>query len=272
MRVVRFIAALVASAGLLVAAGCGGSSDSGSNGGGSNGGGSGVGTTGTAPAVPTDPKAQLVAGIKAVNKVPHRMKVTSGAGGTVASNGEGAVDPGRRAARFTQSTTGGGTSTTIETVVLGTDVYLRADTASLPGLPAGRWAHLDGGKLRSLRALGLGSVEDPSGNLAMVDAIVTVERVGPAELRGTMDATKGSAIAPNATGALGDTLRNLPWRARFDGPGRLVWLSLSIASGGTGGGTIETEYSAFGDPVTVDRPPARDTIDAPAGLYKLFGG
>jgi hypothetical protein len=73
--------------------------------------------------------------------------------------------------------------------------------------------------------------------------------------------------------ALGDAARSAPWQARFDSQGRLVWLSVSVpAAAERPAVASETSYSAFGEPVTVDRPPARETVEAPESLYKLFGG
>jgi len=265
MRVVGLVCALIAAVVLAPVAGCGSSSD---------GGGSRRDATGTAGSVapPSDPKEQLAAGIRALNTVPHHIAIKATAG-TVSTGAEGAVDPAKRAARLTQSAVVAGKTSTTVLVVLGADVYVRYDDGGIPGLPPGTWGHLDSRRLTSLRALGLGSTDDPSGKLAMVDAITSIERSGPQEVGGTLDLTAGPGLLPGAVKALGDAARRVPWQARFDTQGRLVWLSVSVPGAGDRPAMAnETSYSAFGEPVTVDRPPARDTIEAPESLYKLLGG
>jgi hypothetical protein len=265
MRVVGLVGALITAVVLAPVAGCGSRSD---------GGASRRDTTRTtglaAPA--TDPKEQLVAGIRALNTVTHRVAIKATTG-TVSTGAEGAIDPAKRVARLTQSSAVAGKTSKTVVVVVGADVYVRYDDGGIPGLPPGTWGHLDGRRLTSLRTLGLGSTDDPSGKLAIVDAITSIERTGPQEVRGTLDLTAGPSLLPDAVKALGDAARRAPWQARFDPQGRLVWLSVSMpAAGDRPAVANETSYSAFGEPVTVDRPPARETVEAPESLYKLLGG
>jgi hypothetical protein len=265
MRVVGLVGALIAAVVLAPVAGCG----SGSDGGGSRR--DTTGTTGSA-APASDPKEQLVVGIRALNTVPHRVAIKTTTG-TVGTEAEGVIDPARRVARLTQSLVVAGKTSRTVVVVLGADVYVRYDDGGIPGLPPGTWGHLDGRRLTSLRAVGLGSTDDPSGKLAMVGAVTSIERTGPQEVRGTLDLTAGPGLFPDAVKALGDAARSAPWQARFDQQGRLVWLSVSIPGAGDRPAVAnETSYSAFGEPVTVDRPPVRETVEAPETMYKLFGG
>jgi len=266
MRVVGLVGALVTAVVLAPVTGCGSRSDGGASGRDT------AGTTGSAAQAPTDPKEQLVAGIRALNTVPHRIAIKSTTG-TAGTGAEGAADPARRVARLTQSVVVAGKTSKTVVVVLGADVYVRYDDGGIPGLPPGTWGHLDGRRLTSLRALGLGGTDDPSGMLAMVEAITSIERTGAQEVRGTLDLTARPSLLPDAVKVLGDAARRAPWQARFDPQGRLVWLSVSIpAAGDRPAVANETSYSAFGEPVTVDRPPARETVEAPESLYKLLGG
>jgi hypothetical protein len=232
----------------------------------------GCGSGGVAPPASADPKEQLIAGVKALNSATFRIAGSSTLN-SVSSTSEGVADPGRRAMRLTQSASAAaGTATKTDVVVLATDVYLRFDVPALPGVPAGRWAHLDGRRLTSLRAVGVGGPDDPSGRFALVDALTSIERTGPDELRGTVDLSKGAGVLPGVSGALGDGLKNARWQARFGPQGRLAWVSVTVpASGGIPAITTDTTYSGFGEPVTVDRPPVRDVVEAPENVYTLLG-
>jgi hypothetical protein len=81
--------------------------------------------------------------VSGLHSAPFRVgeKTTTN---TVSVSTEGVVDPAHRAMRVTRSEPVAGKST-------GTDVYLRFEQSSIPGVPAGRWMHVDGRRLRSLR-------------------------------------------------------------------------------------------------------------------------
>jgi hypothetical protein len=251
MRVVRMFAACAMA--LVLVGGCGsGDADP------------------SAPPAPAEPKEQLLAGIKALNSATFRVAGSS-ALNSVSNTSEGVADPARRAMRLTQSMSAAGKATKTDVVALGTDLYLRYDVPALPGVPAGRWAHLDGRRLKSLRAVGVGGPDDLSGRLALVDALTSIERTGPGELRGTVDLSRGGGLLPDPAGTLGTGLKTAQWQARFDPQGRLAWVSVTVpASGGIPALTTDTTYSGFGEPVSVERPPPRDTVEAPESLYKLF--
>lgn len=153
---------------------------------------------------------QLDAGVRALNATTFRVVETVDVAG-VAGSTRGMADPARRALRLTQSTSANGRTTSTEVVVLGTDVYLRYEVPVVPGVPTGTWSHVDGRRLRSLAALGLGGDDDLSGKSAMVAAVTTVERTGPLELAGTFDLSRAVSVLPGAAGVLGDASKNAPW-------------------------------------------------------------
>jgi hypothetical protein len=251
MRVVRMFAALFVALALV---GCE----------------SGGGAPST-PQAPADPKEQLIAGIKSLNSATFRVAGSSTLN-SVSNTSEGVADPARPAVRLTQSVSAAGKVTKTEVVVLGTDLYLRFEVPAIPGVPAGKWAHVDGRRLKSFQAVGVGGPDDLSGRLAMVDAITSIERTGPGELRGTFDLSKGGSPLPAAAGALGDGLKNAQWQARFGPQGQLTWMSVTVpASGGIPALTTDTTYSGFGEPVTVERPSARDIVEAPENVYTFLG-
>lgn len=262
MRVVRMVAALITVMGLAPAGGCGPDSVSGGRG--------GVASTPVAQQAVGDPKGQLVAGIRAVNSTTFRL-VEKTVLRTVSTTSEGAVDPARHARRLTRSSSVAGGTDTIDIVTIGTDVYVRYDTPVVPGLPAGKWAHVDGRRTKSLQAVGITKDDDPSGKLALIDAVVSVERTGPRALRGVFDFSKGASDLSGLIQAFGPAARSAPWQARFDGDNRLEWLSVTIPPAGeVPAYTQETTYSRFGEPASIERPPAGSTIEAPETLYKLF--
>jgi hypothetical protein len=258
MRVVMIVMVV----GMALAGGCG-------SGPGGGGGGSGAAAHTTAAARPTDPKAQLVAGIRALTSATFRV-VEKTTVNTVSSSSEAAVDPAGRAMRLTRSESVAGKVTGTDVIVVGTDLYVRFEESGLPGVPAGTWTHVDGRRLASLGALGIGA-DDMSGKLALADAVTTIERTGPGELRGTYDTSKAASVLPQVADVLGGEARHASWQARFGEQNRLVWVSVTIpAGGGLPAVTTESRYSGFGEAVTIDRPPAGGTVEAPASLYKIF--
>jgi len=245
MRVVRMFAALITVVGLIFAGGCGSSAPP---------------ATSTA-AAPADPREQLSAGIRAVNSGPFRL-VEKTTAERVTFHLEGGFDPARHAARIQRSESVSGKTTDLDYVTLGTDVYVRYGEA-FAGVPAGRWMHIDGRRLKSLRALGIDG-DDMTGKLGLAGAVTTVERTAPRELRGTYDTAK-------VAGALPGTAGSASWQARFDERNRLVWMAVEVpAAGGAPALTVDSAYSRFGEPVTVDRPAAGSTVDAPAPLYRAL--
>jgi hypothetical protein len=175
--------------------------------------------------------------------------------------------------RVTQSVEATGVSPAKSDVVaLDNDLYIRSDAPMAPGVQPGKWSHVDGRRVRSLQALSFGGYDDLSGKLEMVGLLASIERTGPRELRGTVDLSKSTSFLPVPVSIYGDGARNAPWQARFDGPGRLTWLSVTIsASGDVPSMTNEFTYSGIGEPVTVERPSVRDIVEAPESLYRIFG-
>jgi hypothetical protein len=256
------VAALITVMGLAPAGGCGPDSASGGRG--------GVASTSVAQQAAGDPKEQLVAGIRAVNSSTFRF-VEKTVVRTVSNTSEGVVDPARNARRLTRSSSVAGKTDTLDLVTIGTDVYIRYDTPVVPGLPAGKWAHVDGRRTKSLQAMGVTKDEDPSGKFALIDAVVSIERTGPRALRGIFDFSKGSSDLSGLIQAFGAAARSAPWQARFDPENRLEWLSITVPPvGEVPAYTQETAYSHVGEPASIERPPAGSTIEAPEALYKIF--
>ena len=259
MRVVRSFAALITAVGVAFVGGCGSGGEPAAR-----------ATTAETHQVSVGPKEQLEAGVRALNTTTFRVVETVDVAG-VSGSTQGMADPARRALRLTQSASANGRTTSTEVVALGTDIYLRYEVPVVPGVPTGKWSHVDGRRLRSLAALGFGDGDDLSGKSGLVGALTRVERTGPLELAGTFDLSRAVSVLPGAAGVLGDGSKDAPWKGRFDQEGRLVWLSVTIPEGGGLPGAVsDTTYSGFGEPVTVERPPAGDTVEAPEGLYKLF--
>jgi len=267
MRVFRILAALITVFGVVApVSGCG-----------SGPGGAGATVAGTTPSasaplsVPGDPKEQLAAGIRALNSATFRV-AGSQTLRNAATKTEGVADPARRAMRITQVVGTAGSVNRADTVMLGTDLFIRYDKSVLPGIQPGKWTHVDGRRVKSAQSLGVGGSDDMSGKRELVELLTSAERVGPRELRGTADLTKSRSLRAAPVDVFGDAARSVPWQARFDEQGRLIWLSSTIpANGDRPPYTDEFAYSGIGEPVTVERPPARDTVEAPESLYTIFG-
>jgi len=229
------------------------------------GGAAGSAGPGASSAPQQAPRDELAAGVRATAATSYSF-VTKAGNVSV----EGVSDGARRVGRTIGTSKAGGRTARIETVVIGTDVYFRVVGEAFAGVPAGKFARLDASRLTSLRNLGMHSTADPSGLLAIVDALGTVERTAPRTFRGDHDLSKRGAAA-SLVKALGDQATRVPFEARLDERGRLSWIAWTVpAVAGSAPVRMETTFSALGGPVVVDKPPAAEVVEAPPRIYQLF--
>lgn len=181
----------------------------------------------------------------------------------------GAMDPANKKVAMAMSLSTGGQDMKINVVLVDKDVYMKI--VGIPSMPA-KWLHLDAAKVGSGSPLGMLSQDDPAGARSMVKAMVDVERDGERGFKGTLDLTKSPTTAEETLKALGDKAKAVPFTARVDDQGRLVEFVLDMSAGNASLGKMTTTYADFGKAVTIDRPAASDTIEAPAEIIKAFAG
>ncbi|SDX95576.1 hypothetical protein SAMN05444365_101195 [Micromonospora pattaloongensis] len=181
--------------------------------------------------------------------------------------GNGNLDPARNQARMTMELATEGQPVTAEILVTGSDAYVK-----LAGAPnvQNKWMHVDVARLAGGN-FDIMPQGDPAGANKMIKSMAAVERTGEGSFRGTLDLTKAPTINTAVLSGLGDKAKAVPFTAAVDNQGRLTRLQIELTAIAPSLGTLSTTYSDFGAPVTVTRPPAAETVEAPESLPGLFG-
>ncbi|MEV4624130.1 hypothetical protein AB0J74_36135 [Asanoa sp. NPDC049573] len=256
MRIRQLFTGLaVLSALSLTVAGCGADGDSPS------------GSTGSAPAAtsaaPADPTDELAAAARKLNDTTMKMKLES-----AGSHSTGSLDPQRKLGEMTMTVAAAGRELKIQVRTIGTDVYLQAD--GMPGVEAGKWLKIAGDRLAG-SSFDVFPESDPAGTQRILDAISDIKKDGPGKFSGTIDLTKTSTNKA-AAASLGEKFKALPFTATVDDQGRLTSTTIDVSPAEPSAGKTTATYSDFGTAVTVEPPPAGDTVPAPDDVVKLLTG
>jgi hypothetical protein len=155
-----------------------------------------------------------------------------------------------------------------EYIIIGAEMWMKRSQA-LGRIPAGRWLHVD----LTTRGLSPDTLKKRIGapDRSALQQMLTVERTGAGEYSGTMSA-KGLG---GQLGAIADETLDIRFTATVR-DGRLTVLNQTITvdttrlPASTGPIINRQEFSAFGTPVTVTRPPAGQVSEAPKELYDLL--
>lgn len=155
-----------------------------------------------------------------------------------------------------------------EYIIIGTEMWMKRSQA-LGRIPAGRWLHVD------LTTTGLSpdtlTKQIGTPDRSALQQVRTVERTGAGEYSGTMSA-KGLG---GQLGAIADETLDIRFTATVR-DGRLTILNQTITvdttrlPASTGPVTNRQQFSRFGTPVSVTRPPAGQVSEAPKELYDLL--
>jgi hypothetical protein len=161
----------------------------------------------------------------------------------------------------------------IEARVIGDTAYLKM-AALQRGKP---WTKIDLSKLRPTSSLRQSF--DIEAQTGIIGGIANAEEVGDGRYRGTADLTKAAEAAGTNTG-MRDSLeaaaklakdpKAIPFEATVDAEGRLTELSYTVATKELGDMVSEVGMSGFGEPVKVDAPPAGQTEEADAEMYRIL--
>ncbi|MET7749061.1 hypothetical protein [Micromonospora sp. NPDC005367] len=113
----------------------------------------------------------------------------------------------------------------------------------------------------------------------LVGGIVTAEKVGEGSYKGTADLEKAVQAASDdggmregleSTAKLAKDPKAIPFETTVDVEGRVTALSYTIATKSLGDLVTELRMSDFGEKVTATAPPAGETADASADMYKFL--
>lgn len=217
----------------------------------------------TSAAPQQDPKEALAAAAGKLGKdtVKVTMKMSGGLDAT------GVMDPTARKAQMAMNVSAGAQKLKIDVVTLDKDIYLKMTGA--PSMPK-KWMHVDAAKVKSGGTLDVMPEGDPAGASKMINTVVDVQRNGEHGFKGTLDLTKSPSANATALKALGDKAKTVPFTATVDDQGRLTDMTVQMSALQPGAGDLKTTYSDFGAPVSVAKPPASQTMEAPKELLGIF--
>ena len=110
-------------------------------------------------------------------------------------------------------------------------------------------------------------LEDPSLSENLLRTAAQVAWDGTNKIKGTIDMTKSPTMNPAAAAAMGDKAPAVPFTATLDDQGRLLTMTVAVGDAVPQAGITDmvVAYSAYGEPVTVDKP-AGKIVEAPAEL------
>lgn len=234
--------------------------------------GTGQNGPGTAATATADPAAMLANSAVALNKDSFKINCDLSIG-TVT----GSMDTPNKTGVMTMKISTGGTTMDMDMRLLGTDLYMKMNTAgkSVPGFDSSKWIHLDMTRLPANNSLGFKPGEmDPAGAAKFLNAVATAESGANGTIKGTMDLTKAvgaAGVDKNSLSLLGEDAKKVPFEATLDDQGRLTKLVVDMPKMGTVDAyKAVTTYSDFGTTVTVAKPRASEIVEAPEMLYGSF--
>jgi hypothetical protein len=151
---------------------------------------------------------------------------------------------------------------------LGDDVWMKlgGSLGSALGAKAGKWLHVDAAQLSDG---GTATTGNPADAARMIRATTEVTKTGDNTFKGLLDMTKAPGLDQKAIAALGAKANAVPFTAQTDLKGRLVQLNVDMSELSADAGIVQTNYSDFGTPVTVQAPPAAQVIEMPKELLGL---
>ena len=154
---------------------------------------------------------------------------------------------------------------------IGTDMWirLRGPVPTMLG-GTGDWMHLAAADLPAESSFNILPGGDPAGIRTMVAAMTGIKRTGPHTFAGTVDLARSPKYSAETLKALGARASFVPFTATTDAQGRLVALTVDLASIASGAGQLTTRFSDFGVAVDVEPPPADATTEVPSELKSVI--
>ncbi len=164
-------------------------------------------------------------------------------------------------------------SRTYELRMLGPDLYARG----LPNAPSDKWTHVDAKRLPATHPAN--TAADPTTLANFLAGAADVQPATDGRYTGTLDVQEAVRnVAGDQRQKLdlliqlfGDVNMKLPFEADVDGQGRLSRLEVTLpieVAGKRQDYAIEINYHDFGTPVSVERPPADQVVEATEQTYR----
>jgi len=221
-------------------------------------------------AAPAAAKDALLASIEPLTKTSYKYTLSSGG-----LTGQGAADPVGKQATLALTGTQQGNAATINTVAVGTDLWLKLDFGTNNNnlkISADKWFHVDAVRLGANPNLPV----DPNGAAAvagMLGGVVDVQRSDAKHFSGTLDLTKATgsfAFGQPDLDRLGAKAKAVPFTATVDDQGRLTELKIDLTTIDPSLAALQTSYSDYGSTVSVAKPDPASVVEAPDSVYQLF--
>jgi len=165
----------------------------------------------------------------------------------------------------------------IGALVIGNDLYMKMDFGSLgaaiPGFGSigDKWMHIDKAKVKPGSVLTV----DPNsiGVEHYVKGVVSAEKSGDTEIKGTIDLAKSAPVGVDAgdIANLPAAERIAPFTATLDGDGRISKIVIMMPKVGQfPASALTTTFTGFGAAVEVAKPAAAQTVEAPDLIYQFL--
>ncbi|GAA4587887.1 hypothetical protein BJY16_008370 [Actinoplanes octamycinicus] len=229
----------------------------------------GGGTTGAAAAATTAPaadsadaKAALLAGVTKLTSSSAKIHMTS-FGGIV---GDGSFDASKKLVDLKLDM---GSLGDVSMRQVGTELYFRYGGAAAKNFANGKWMHIDASKMPADSALSL-EKNDPRNSAKMLESATEVKQAGQGKFEGTLDIAKSPSATPQLLKLLDGKNTQMPFTAEVNADGYLTKMAVDLSEIGAGE-TVAT-YSDMGTPVTVTKPPAKQTVEMPKSALQAMGG
>ena len=220
-----------------------------------------TGTPPTTAAPQQAPKEALEEVFSKLQKESVKVEQTS-SGGLMDLKSSGITDFAGKKSEMVMHMGAGDLKLTMTARAIGDEAWVKI--SGMPDLPE-KWMHASSA---AVRAAGL----DPEkmGAAQLPSAVVQVERDGPSGFKGTLDLTKMSGMNEQATQALGDKAKAVPFTVKLDDKGRLAEVVLDMNALMPGMGATRTVYSGYGEAANITAPPASEVVAMPAMLLETL--
>jgi hypothetical protein len=212
----------------------------------------------------------VLAAVKKLGDTSYKYSVTTGG-----LTGQGMVDPASKKVRMTLAGKQSGVNITMDIILVSPDYWMKVDfggqNAAL-GLPSGKWMHIDQTKIKNSSSFAIDpSQTDPTRSSGLFKGMTDAQKVDATHYTVTLDLTKTTdgVVASSVQAKLGDKAKSVPAQVVLDDQGRLSSVTLDLSSVDADSSVTST-YSDYGTPVSIDKPAASDTVEAPAAVYSIF--
>ncbi len=224
----------------------------------------------SAPPTPANPKDAVLGSTKALRQTTYKYTVS-----TNGITGSGVADAAAKKTTVSLQSARGGTTFKVDGVVIGADMWIKIDWGSganqALGIPT-KYMHTDPSKYKDRSNIPFGAGGGDLGDAAsLFKGLVDAQRVDNRHYTITLDLTHADtpAVDKETLTKLGDKAKAVPGTVTLDDQGRLSEVNVDLSAVNPAA-SVKVTYSDYGSAVTVNPPPASDTVEAPQSVYDMF--